>query len=184
MVQLRRRNVLAALLITSFVLFGLLSTSALADTHGNPDAAAACRNGNYVNWTDANGNAFTNVGQCVGYAAQGGQLVAPVTAPTLNVSVGPVDGSPGACLVTVSLAGFSAGSAVYPTFQDWWNIGGTLDQIDDTPWTSPYPITLDASGSGSMNFTNANNVVQSDGSYVVTQIVAGGLSWGPNQITC
>jgi hypothetical protein len=46
---------------------------------GNSAAAAACRNGGYVNWTDSAGNTFKNEGACVSYAARGGVLV-PIAA--------------------------------------------------------------------------------------------------------
>ena len=48
---------------------------------GNAAAAAACQNGGYLNYTDADGNAFRNEGHCVSYAARGGTLVPIATAP-------------------------------------------------------------------------------------------------------
>jgi len=48
---------------------------------GNSSAAAACRNGGHRNWTDADGNAFRNEGECVSYAARGGVLVPVATGP-------------------------------------------------------------------------------------------------------
>ena len=45
-----------------------------AQAGGNAAAAAACRNGGYVDWTDADGNPFKNQGDCVSYVARGGVL--------------------------------------------------------------------------------------------------------------
>ena len=56
-------------------------TAAVGARGGNAQAAAACKNGGYVNWTDTDGNAFRNVGACVSYVARGGVLVPVATGP-------------------------------------------------------------------------------------------------------
>jgi len=53
---------------------------------GNAGASAACKDGGYLTYTDADGEAFKNVGQCVKYAAQGNTLV--------PVGGGPILGGP------------------------------------------------------------------------------------------
>jgi hypothetical protein len=42
---------------------------------GNSDAAKACQKGGYMIWVRADGSSFTNTGDCVSYAVQGGTLV-------------------------------------------------------------------------------------------------------------
>ncbi len=58
-----------------------MPTGRSGSRRGNSAAAAACRNGGYVNWTDADGNPFKNEGDCVSYAARGGVLVPVATGP-------------------------------------------------------------------------------------------------------
>jgi hypothetical protein len=52
------------------------SISAAAQAEGNAANAESCRNGGYRYYTDANGDPFRNVGQCVSHAARGNALVA------------------------------------------------------------------------------------------------------------
>ena len=68
-----------AILGASLMLLGVLAMPASAKPGGNAGASAACANGGYQNYTDANGNAFKNEGQCSKYAAQGNALVPVVT---------------------------------------------------------------------------------------------------------
>ena len=68
-----------AILCASLMLLSVLSVPAMAAPGGNAAASAACENGGYQNYTDANGNAFKNEGQCVKYAANGNALVPVVT---------------------------------------------------------------------------------------------------------
>ncbi len=53
---------------------------------GNSDAAHACQQGGYQNLFRTDGTGFTNVGDCVSYAAQGGTLATRRTATFTNVS--------------------------------------------------------------------------------------------------
>lgn len=69
-----------------FLVIAMLSFVALAAVPGtaianNSEAAKTCQKEGYLDWTDAEGNAFANAGQCVRYVATGGTLkpVAPVT---------------------------------------------------------------------------------------------------------
>lgn len=64
-----------ALLIMNLALLSALALPATADPGGNAANAAKCEKGGYLDLTDAEGNAFENVGECVRYAAQGGTLV-------------------------------------------------------------------------------------------------------------
>ena len=72
-------------LFTVFVLtltiLGVLAAPTLAKPgDGNAAASTACADGGYLDYTDANGAAFKNEGQCTSYAAQGNRLV-PVLTP-------------------------------------------------------------------------------------------------------
>ena len=62
----------------------LLSTENVAFANGgNSGAAAACRNGGYLNFQTADGTLFRNVGECVAYVANGGTLLPIGGAPTI-----------------------------------------------------------------------------------------------------
>ena len=65
----------AALLSTLVLVSPTLARTDGGNAGGNSAASAACENGGYVNWTDADRNAFRNAGACVRYAAHGGTLV-------------------------------------------------------------------------------------------------------------
>jgi hypothetical protein len=80
---------------------------------GNAAAADACRNGGYVNWTDAAGNAFNNQGDCVSYVARGGVLV-PVAAGPFSVVYSTL--SPGVFRAVIAGTGLEPGSAVSFSF--------------------------------------------------------------------
>jgi hypothetical protein len=60
---------------------GLAAQSALAGG-GNSDAAHACQQGGYLDLTRSDGSHFENAGDCVSYAAHGGQFPACVVTPT------------------------------------------------------------------------------------------------------
>lgn len=75
-----RRQVLVALTIIGVV---ALSPS-VAGAQGNSEAAHACQQGGYLNYTDADGTLFKNAGQCTRYVAQGGTLV-PIPRPDLSL---------------------------------------------------------------------------------------------------
>src|SRR5579862_9889612 len=65
------RYVFAACLIIA----GPGLTAAYAADGGNSAAALLCQQGGYANLMRTDGTSFSNTGQCVSYAAHGGQLV-------------------------------------------------------------------------------------------------------------
>lgn len=99
------------------VSLALLSTLALAapalakpgNAGGNSEAAAACEDGGYLDWTDAAGNAFRNAGACVSYAAHGGTLVPVVVNP---FSVSYRSSGPSRFQATLTGTGLQPGSTV------------------------------------------------------------------------
>ena len=78
---------------------------------GNSAASAACANGGFADWTDADGNAFRNEGACVSYAAHGGTLV-PVVVEVNPFSVAYVASGPNAFRATLSGSGLEPDSSV------------------------------------------------------------------------
>ena len=52
-----------------------MATTAQGNKVGSSDAAAACEEEDYLNYTDADSRAFKNAGQCTSYAAQVHTLV-------------------------------------------------------------------------------------------------------------
>ena len=71
-----RRNVSLVFAFT-VLLAGFMfafAPSSIASKGGNSEAAKACQDGGYLNYTTADGEPFQNPGQCVQYAAQGGTL--------------------------------------------------------------------------------------------------------------
>jgi hypothetical protein len=83
-----RTAAIALALLTTIV----FAAPALAKPGGNSFASAACADGGYLDWTDADGNAFRNEGDCVSFAAHGGTLVPVVVPPVtpFSVSYGPM----------------------------------------------------------------------------------------------
>ena len=70
-----------------------IAAPALAKSGGNAEAAAACQEGGYLEWTDSAGNAFRNSGECVSYAAHGGTLTPVVVDPVNPFSASPTGAS-------------------------------------------------------------------------------------------
>lgn len=67
------------ILFASLAVLGVLSVPVRASAQGNSDAARLCQNGghaNYVGVTEGVITFLTSAGECVSFAAQGGQLVA------------------------------------------------------------------------------------------------------------
>jgi hypothetical protein len=93
---------LAMLVVGGVMLFGM-GTPADAATGGNSANAAKCEEGGYLDYTDAQGNAFKNAGQCTSYAARGGQLVPVPTGPDISI-----DQAAG----TISGTGFTPNSTI------------------------------------------------------------------------
>jgi hypothetical protein len=93
---------LASVMATMVIVSAL---PAIAAPGGNAVNAAKCKEGGYLDYTDASGNPFKNEGQCTRYAAKGGQLV-PV--PTPDISLNMTDAVSG----TISGTGFTPNSPI------------------------------------------------------------------------
>jgi hypothetical protein len=78
--------------------------AAMAANGGNSDAAHACQQGGWQGLEASDGTDFTNTGDCVSYAAQGGTLVP--SAPNLSLSFTPTF-DPNYCNVFVTLDDFA-----------------------------------------------------------------------------
>ena len=109
-----------ALRPTSAVMLALLtalvfSAPVLAKPGGNAAAAAACRHGGFVDYTDSAGTPFRNTGACVRYAAHGGTLV-PVTADPFSV----VYSAPVAGVFRATLNGTGLDATSSVTFSFVW----------------------------------------------------------------
>lgn len=63
------------LLVAACLISGIMGTAAYAADDGNSAAALLCQKGGYANLMRTDGSMFSNAGQCVSYAAHGGQLV-------------------------------------------------------------------------------------------------------------
>lgn len=80
------RSRCVTILFASLVFLGALLMPVGASAQGNSEAAHLCQNGGFLNYDSGNGVPFKNTGQCVRYAAQGGELV-PVVTPDPVVAV-------------------------------------------------------------------------------------------------
>lgn len=109
-----------ALRPTSAVMLALLTAlvfaaPVLAKPGGNAAAAAACRHGGFVDYTDSAGHPFRNTGACVSHAAHGGALVPVAAGPFSVVYSASV---PGAFRATLNGTGLESTSSV--TFSFVW----------------------------------------------------------------
>jgi uncharacterized protein YjbI with pentapeptide repeats len=88
--RMTRRVYLSLVLLLSMLVLPL-ATIAQGNSGGNSEAAKACQGEGYLAYTDVNGNAFKNAGQCTRYVAQGNALVAvtptPTPTPTVNCTL-------------------------------------------------------------------------------------------------
>jgi hypothetical protein len=146
----------------------LLATIAFAlpvAAGGNAAASAACEGPGYLEWSDAEGDAFRNAGACVSYAARGGTLV-PVV----------VDVNPFAVVYRASGAnGFEAtvtGSGLEPessvdVYMTW----------GDVPAPMPIGDLADASGNASFFVTGACT----SGGLALTEFAVVGIPAGGEQ---
>jgi hypothetical protein len=128
----RTTGIALALLFTA-----AFAAPALAES-GNSEAAAACQDGGYVDWTDAAGNAFRNTGACVSYAAHGGALVPVVVDPVNPFTVAYRASGTDGFFATVTGSGLEPDSSV-DLLLTW---GG-----------EPLPIGDVADASGNVTFT-------------------------------
>jgi hypothetical protein len=114
-INMRRLLVAASLMITvvaaCLTIGGLTGGAAYAAGGGNSAAAALCQKGGYANLMRTDGSLFSNTGECVSYAAKGGELK-PIPA-TLVLTAPTVIATP------KCWAGVTAG--VTPTLPALWN---------------------------------------------------------------
>ena len=112
------KRVLAAASLTitvvaaCLIIIGLTGTSTYAAAGGNSAAALLCQKGGYANLMRTDGSKFSNTGECVSYAAHGGQLV-PIPA-TLILAAPTIISTP------QCWAGATAFTPVLPAL---WNTG-------------------------------------------------------------
>jgi hypothetical protein len=117
---------------TAAILLALLATFALAGPGlardgGNSEASAACEDGGYRNWIDAEGNGFRNAGACVRHAAHGGALV-PVVVNPFSVSYR-ASGTAG-FVATVTGDGLEPGTGV-DVMLVWGETAQFFDEVAD-----------------------------------------------------
>jgi hypothetical protein len=121
----------------------LVATSAIAAPalakSDSSEAAAACQDGGYADWTDAAGNAFGNTGACVSYAAHGGTLVPVVVDPVNPFSVSYAPSGTSGFLATVTGSGLEPDSSV-DLLLTWGGeplpIGDVADSIGNVLFTA------------------------------------------------
>lgn len=164
---LRRWGAVVAL--TAAAVFSVLAVSgtASADTGGNSAAAHACQDGGYANLEGTDGTLFSNVGNCVSYAAHGGTLVA--IAPSVSVAVTPTS-DPNYCNVIVTLSRFAPNTTYPSTF--------TINRM------GPYPgpnLTTDANGNLTTDVFSFNFSFDQNNSIIYT---VNGVSSPETLITC
>ena len=73
---------LAGAAIVIALVFALGTGVAGAAKGGNSANAKKCQGTGYLDWVDANGNAFANPGACTSYSAKGSELQPKPTTPT------------------------------------------------------------------------------------------------------
>ena len=155
-----------ALQPTSAVMLALLtalvfSAPVLAKPGSNAAAAAACRHGGFVDYTDSAGNPFRNTGACVSHAAHGGALVPVAAGPFSVVYSGPVAGVFNA---TLNGTGLAATSSV--TFSFVWPARSVI-------------ITFNSDASGSVSLVHGEQCTDVNGanmsSLTATGTPAGGV---------
>jgi hypothetical protein len=96
-----RKALVGFVVIASVVSALALSGGALAAKGGNSANAKLCQKGGWQNLMDANGAAFTNQDQCVGYGAGGGAIYA-----LAQIEVTATDPQPAPDGFSVSTSGF------------------------------------------------------------------------------
>jgi hypothetical protein len=176
-----RRFVL--LFLVQLILFGSLAGPALAAPPPRDDEASRiCGDRGFRLVADARGDAFRNERQCLTYVRAGGTLLPVTTEPTMSVSFAPMGG--GNCLRTITLSGFTPGTGVPWGLRSWWSNG--VDKWHEAPaWDAPHPIAIGTAGSGSQSAISSETSHDTDtGLWTYQQIIAGGLTWGPDKIEC
>jgi hypothetical protein len=160
----RRALVVLCLAFAGVGLAGQAAHVPLAHAAGNSDAAHACQQGGYANLFGVNSSGqtitFKNEGDCVSYAAHGGQFTTPMPTCAVTATTG--------CLTfnKITLPSPYTGNSITLT-------GATT--FDDTcfdpntscePSTFPNPNAL-ATGGGDYVETNSSGAVISQGIYRV-----------------
>jgi hypothetical protein len=146
----------------------LLATIAIAlpvAAGGNAAASAACEGAGYLDWTDAEGNAFRNAGACVSYAARGGTLV-PVVVDVNPFSVVYSASGANGFEAAVTGTGLEPGSSV-DVYLAW----------GDVPASMPIGDLADASGNASFFVTGACT----SGGQALTEVTVVGIPAGGTQ---
>jgi hypothetical protein len=155
-----RFRLVAVIVLMLFSLTAVAPMAAAQGKGGNSEAAHACQKGGFAHLKRADGTRFANTGECVSFAAQGGELL-PL-APDVVVSFDPT-GDPFYCLVQVDLVDFDP-NTTYPV--DVQIIGGLLYNAelttDETGFASGYPIG---------SFYNQNRFVQVTSNGITTDII-------------
>ncbi len=159
------RRILAALCLAG-VGAGLTGQSAhvpLAHASGNADAAHACQQGGYANLAGVTSSGqtitFKNEGDCVSYAAHGGQFTTPIPTCTVTATTGCLTFN-GVTLPSRVGTGNSITLTGATTFDDTCTVGLTNGACVQ----SVLPNAL-ATGGGDYVETNSSGVVISQGSY-------------------
>jgi len=162
-----KRFAMFALLLGIFVVPALAATVG-ASAHGNSAAAKACQQGGYANLQGTDGTLFANTGECVSYAAHGGELIdIPVVLPQIiNVSFTPT-GDPSYCGVAVELISFPANSTISVVVDVSGYVYNASMTTDATGYVFGYPIGTYYQFSGA-----------------VVTVSAGGLTSGSYPISC
>ena len=75
-----------------FLFIAMISFMALAAvpsgaSANNSEAAKACQQDGYLDWTDADGNPFRNAGACASYVARGGTIVPVHVGPSPYIEI-------------------------------------------------------------------------------------------------
>lgn len=127
-------------LIGAALMLGTLSAPASAEGDGgNSHAAHSCQQGGWEHLKRDDSTRFANTGDCVSYAARGGEL--GTIEPRITISFTPT-GDPSFCLVHVSLIDLDPDTAY--TAENWiqWQYGeeffGTTNVTTDASGAATY----------------------------------------------
>jgi hypothetical protein len=108
--------------------------TASAAPAGNSAAAHACQQGGYANLQGTNGALFSNVDECVSYAAHGGILQPIAQSPSVSLAFTPAGSSGGLvfCGANITLSHFAPNFAYPYTYHvdGYMTFSGTLPQTD------------------------------------------------------
>jgi hypothetical protein len=141
------------MLVAMALMVPLFAVVAYAAAGGNAANAHKCKQGGYLDYTDANGNPFKNEGQCTRYAAKGGQLV-----PIPDISLDPAAG-------TISGTGFTPNSLIVLVVNISWPSGGSARNI---------PLSTDENGA--FVASGFNFCPTSSDTFVAVRVTDGGTT--------